>query len=201
VQPSFRFVNKGAVDCHKAEYNQESGNANNFMFRDDAWPYTNQLDTLALTTVTYNIETAEIYDADVEINTAQATFTTSDEPDRHEADLDSVVTHEVGHFLGLAHSEIDAATMRGIGYELGTTGLRTLASDDIQGICEIYPPGESIGSACEPRHGFSGECGTKDEGCALAGGVRPDGAGMTALAALIGLGSFARRRLRRREAR
>ena len=70
-------MNKGAVDCHKAEYNQESGNANLFMFRDDSWPYENPLDTLALTTLTYNVETAEIFDADVEVNTAEAKFTTS----------------------------------------------------------------------------------------------------------------------------
>ena len=43
---------------------------------------------------------------------------------------------------------MNAATMRGIGYQPGTTGLRTLAADDIQGICGIYPPGETIGSEC-----------------------------------------------------
>ena len=202
VQPSFRFVNKGAIDCRKAEYNQESGNANLFTFRDDDWPYVNQIDTLALTTVTYNVETASIYDADVEINTAQATFTTTEDPPPNGADLEAVVTHEIGHFLGLAHSEVNAATMRAIGYQLGTTGLRTLADDDIQGICEIYPPGEKIGSDCAPRHGFSRACGTADDGCTLASvGRRRRGLGVGAFAAAAGLGLFARRTRRRARTR
>lgn len=192
AQPSFRFVNKGAVDCRKAEYNQEAGNANIFMFRDDDWPYENQIDTLALTTVTYNVETAEIYDSDVEVNTAQALFTTTDVPPEKGADLDAVITHEIGHFLGLAHSEVNAATMRGIGYQLGTTGLRTLADDDIQGVCEIYPPGEKIGSECAPRHGFTGECGEVDEGCAVRG-TRRGSTGAAFAAAMMGLGLMVRR--------
>jgi hypothetical protein len=196
--PSFRFVNKGAVDCRKAEYNQEAGNANIFMFREDSWPYENQIDTLALTTVTYNVETAEIYDADVEINTAEYFFTTTPVPPDGGADLEAVVTHEVGHFLGLAHSEVNAATMRAIGYEPGTTGLRTLAADDIEGICEIYPPGKKLGSECAPRHGFSGACGEVDEGCALVRGERRRGAAFGTLAALAGATLILRRTRRAR---
>jgi hypothetical protein len=195
--PSFRFVNKGAVDCRKAEYNQEAGNANIFMFRDDDWPYTNQIDTLALTTVTYNVETAEIYDSDVEVNTADAPFSTTDEPpDDEHADFEAVITHEIGHFLGLAHSEVNAATMRAIGYQLGTTGLRTLAPDDIEGVCQIYPPDEKIGSECAPRHGFTGECGEVDEGCTLRSPNRGS-AGAGLFAACVSLGLFVRRTRRR----
>jgi hypothetical protein len=195
--PSFRSVNKGAVDCRKVEYNQDDGNANIFMFRDDSWPYENALDTLALTTVTYNVETAEIFDSDVEVNTAQASFTTTPTPPDDGADLEAVLTHEIGHFLGLAHSAVSAATMRSIGYELGTVGLRTLDDDDIAGVCSIYPPGEKVGKSCTPRHGFSGECGEADEGCALAYGMRDRGLGTAALAALFGFGLFARRVRRR----
>jgi hypothetical protein len=198
--PSFRSVNKGAVDCRKVEYNQEAGNANIFMFRDDSWPYENAIDTLALTTVTYSIETAEIFDSDVEVNTAQATFTTTPTPPEDGADLDAVLTHEIGHFLGLAHSEVSAATMRSIGYQLGTVGLRTLADDDIAGICSIYPPGEKVGSDCTPRHGFSGKCAETDDGCALVGNGRDRGFGTAAIAALFGFG-LVLRRFRRRTAR
>jgi hypothetical protein len=200
VGPSFRSVNKGAVDCRKVEYNQDSGNANIFMFRDDSWPYESAIDTLALTTVTYNVENAEIFDSDVEVNTAQALFTTTPTPPEDGADLEAVITHEIGHFLGLAHSEVSAATMRSIGYQLGTVGLRTLADDDIAGICSIYPPGAKVGSDCTPRHGFSGECGEADEGCTLVGARQNRGFGTAAVAALFGLGLIGRR-LRRRIAR
>jgi hypothetical protein len=195
--PSFRAVNDSPVDCHKAQYNPSSGNANAIMFRDEDWPYENAQDTLALTTVTYNVETAEIYDADIEVNTAEAPFTTTPVPPPNHADLESVITHEVGHFLGLAHSEVNAASMRAIGYQLGTTGLRTLADDDIQGICEIFPPGERISSSCEPRHGFSRECGVEDDGgCALAGPARPRSFA-SALGTFFAAG-FGLRRFRRR---
>jgi hypothetical protein len=192
--PSFRAVNVGAVTCRQAEYNQLDSNANAFMFRDKDWPYRNAIDTLALTTVTYNVETAAIYDADVEMNSAQATFTTTETPPSDAADFEAVVTHEVGHFLGLSHSEVDAATMRGIGYQVGTVGLRTLASDDIAGICEIYPPGERVSSKCSPRHGFSPECGTVEEaGCTLVARPRKASLATSALAALFAIALFARR--------
>ena len=143
-------------------------------------------------TQTVNVETAEIYDSDVEVNTAQALFTTTEVPPENGADLDAVITHEIGHFLGLAHSEVNAATMRGIGYQLGTTGLRTLADDDIQGICEIYPPGDKIGSECAPRHGFTGECGEVDEGCTVRG-VRRESGGAAFAAAAMAFGLMVRR--------
>jgi hypothetical protein len=195
--PSFRVVNKGGVGCRRAEYNQLDSNANAFMFRDENWPYRNAIDTLALTTLTYNVETAEIYDADVEMNAVDATFTTTETPPEGGADFEAVVTHEVGHFLGLSHSEVDAATMRGIGYQPGTVGLRTLAADDVAGICEIYPPGERVSSECTPRHGFSRECGQVEEGgCTLVG--RPGKASLaSALGALFAIGLFARRSRRR----
>lgn len=204
--PSFRVVDDGEIECARAEYNQQGPNANVFMFRDDDWPYRNTSgDALALTTVTYSVETAEIYDADVELNAVDTLFTVSDEPDEIVSDLRSVVTHEIGHFLGLSHSENHLAVMR-VGYNQGTTELRELTDDDIAGVCEIYPPGEISGS-CTPRHGFSSQCGSDgkkddDGGCSLRpSSARNDGnraraASMIALA-VLGLSLRRRRALRR----
>jgi hypothetical protein len=166
--PSLIVKDHGAVVCTKAEYNQEQPNANLFTFRDNDWPYMNAEDTLALTTITYNTETAEIYDADVEINSFDATFTTTDDPNLVNADLLSVLTHEVGHFLGLSHAPQRVATMYPE-YAPKDTHQRTLDADDAAGICEIYPPGRNVGAACEPRHGFSSECAVAEEdGCGIA---------------------------------
>ena len=75
-------------------------------------------------------------------------------------DLASVLTHELGHFLGLNHSDITAATME-TGYAATDDLRRSLEPDDIEGICAIYPPDRTVSShSCEPRHGFSGQCGT-----------------------------------------
>jgi hypothetical protein len=195
LPPSLLVQDRGAVVCNKAEYNQEQPNANLFTFRDRDWPYRNAEDTLALTTITYNTETAEIYDADVEINSFDATFTVTD--DLVSADLLSVLTHEVGHFLGLSHSPDDGATMYWQ-YAHKETHQRTLNPYDIEGICEIYPPGRSVAASCEPRHGFSSECAVaEDGGCGVARGSRGTVAyaGLAPLGLLLGL-----RRLRRRQA-
>ena len=53
-------------------------------------------------------------------------------------DLQSTLTHEIGHALGLGHSDIAEATMAPsiIG---GDISKRTLDQDDINGICALYP--------------------------------------------------------------
>jgi hypothetical protein len=195
--PGLIIADYSPANCSLAEYNQDQGNANVFMFRDEDWPYQGAEDTLALTTITYNTENAQIYDADVEINSADADFTTTDVEEDIRDDLQSVLTHEAGHFLGLSHDRESAATMFPT-YQTGYFHQRRLHANDIAGICEIYPPSNELaGNNCTPRHGFSRDCGEPEEsGCGLsrAGSNAPSAAG---LALLVGLG-LAGRRLRRR---
>jgi hypothetical protein len=161
-----RFL--GPVACHKVEYNQNGGNANIIMFDDAGWPYTDANNTLGLTTVTYNINTGELYDADMEINTAQQTLTVNGTVPPDGFDLLSIITHESGHFFGMAHSIDTHATMYAH-YTQGSTSLRNLSPDDITGICTIYPPdgtrttgmGQLPEGSCDPtpRHGYAAQCG------------------------------------------
>lgn len=58
--------------------------------------------------------------------------------DLREHDLQSVITHELGHALGLQHSADPRATMYYRSSD-GVTYLRTLAEDDIAGVCYLYP--------------------------------------------------------------
>ena len=51
-------------------------------------------------------------------------------------DVESVVTHELGHVLGLSHSDDTLATMFA-SYRVDG-GMRTLAVDDKLGVCELY---------------------------------------------------------------
>jgi len=201
--PAMRVDDLGPVTCAAREYNQDGGNANLIVFRDDAWPYAGQWSTLALTTVTYNLDTGEIYDADMELNSANVHLTVSDTD--VEFDLRSIVTHEAGHMLGLAHSAEEAATM-GRQYLPGEITLRDLTADDVAGICAAYAPAEPGSprdpTRCDstPRRGFQDFCGAApvDEGCTLHA---PAAGGRLALAGLgAGIGWLVHRRCRRRRA-
>lgn len=183
-----RFL--GPVACHQVQYNQSGGNANIIMFDDGTWPHNDSNNTLGLTTVTYNITSGELYDADMEINTAQVTLTVNGDVPPDGFDLLSIITHESGHFLGLAHSPDTHATMFAH-YTQGATTMRSLSADDVQGICAIYPPDETRSTAdgglpegtCDPtpRHGYSGSCGGGG-GCSASPEPARDGHSAIAMA-------------------
>jgi hypothetical protein len=206
------------VDCAEVRYNQNGPNQNVIVFRDADWPYSDPNNTLGLTTVTFNADTGEIYDADMEINASGKNLTVGDPVPIDGFDLLSVVTHEAGHFLGLAHATSSSSTMFA-SYKPGTTSLRSLADDDVAGLCEIYPSsternvapsvenGVVAATACDPtpRHGFGTACeenAPPDDGgggsCSVgAPGERSSGAGVVASAAFVlglGLVRGARRR-------
>jgi hypothetical protein len=118
--------------------------------------------------VSFNEDTAEIYDADVELLSSWTDFTIGDE--NVGVDLASVVTHEAGHFLGLNHTLELGATMRS-GHVAGTLGGRALSDDDRAGICAIYPEDRDFpgGKTCEPRGKYSPKCENQGCGCHLVG--------------------------------
>jgi MYXO-CTERM domain-containing protein len=163
--PRILVVEGPPAVCDQIQYNQMDGNTNAILYRDESWPYDTGgggVDTLALTTVTYELDTGAIYDADMEINTADNDFTLGNTG--VDFDLLSIVTHETGHFLGMAHTRDPGATMWP-SYSAGSTSLRTPSPDDVAGICAIYPPGGSI-CDCDPtpRHGFSVQCAAQQSG-------------------------------------
>lgn len=185
--PNIDVVDLGPVSCAAVEYNQYAGNANIITFRNTTWPYESSSHTLALTTVTFNTENAQIYDVDIEINAAEVQLTTTD--DGVQYDLEAILAHELGHFFGLAHSGDSSATMYAR-YKRGTTDLRTPEPDDYAGMCAIYPPGETGTCDPTPRRGLQTTCGDgspPDEGgCSIAHGTEP-----TPVWALVALIPFA----------
>jgi hypothetical protein len=191
--PHILLSDAGPVGCHVQEYNQDRGNANIIMFRDDDWPYAGVSTTLALTTVTYNLDTGEIYDADMELNSFGSDFTVGDTGIVF--DLLSIAVHETGHFLGLAHSPNSDATMFA-SYKEGDIELRSLSADDVAAICTVYPPAGPVDASCDdtPRHGFSSECGSEQPappdsggGCCAVAGSAPRGVPGPLACALLAL--------------
>jgi hypothetical protein len=211
--PSVSLMNEGPVACSTVEYSMVGPNQHAVIFRDAAWPYDDPYNTLALTTVTFETNTGELYDADIEINSAMTKLSLVAPPPSGAYDFDSIITHEAGHFLGLAHSSLDTAMM----YAFYQPGAPALTSDDVEGICTIYPPNGTratdqdagtgtlavitvTAAQCDPtpRHGFGSACGPlgtpapviTSGGCAIAGAVGAHGSNGARGSGAVGLAGF-----------
>ena len=208
--PSISLVDFGKVECAKPEYNKAQPNQNVITFHDSEWPYQNSgAETLALTTVFFSPETGEIYDANIEINSYQP----EDGPPKFvlgtprvgstQDDLNAVLTHEIGHFLGLSHSRVFDATM----YASYMPGMSTLADDDVAAICASLPPDRMTGDPGDPpgtpRHGFSRECAHAESGCCSStiGGKAPASGPLALWAFGLGLVGWRARGRAKRSAR
>ena len=149
----------GPITCDTAEFNKTKKNANIVLFREDEWPYVGAEDALGFTHLTFNANTGELWDADLEINAALYRFSVGDPVTDN--DLDSMLTHEAGHMLGLAHTLVADATMFAT-YTPGADTQRTLADDDVQAVCASYPADRTPSrTSCSPRYGFSDACGAE----------------------------------------
>jgi hypothetical protein len=180
-------------------YKEKGPNYNIWIFQDTVWPYDAVGENaIAITTTQFHPTTGEIYDSDVELNSLGNVFTLS--RTYVQIDLPSVVLHEAGHFLGLAHSNQLSAAVMSPTLEAGDASRRNLDPDDILGICSVYPPGP-LNPSCdpEPRHGFSTECGMTNSSCAVSRrrATHQNTGGTLFLAGLLLVATCRRRAVRR----
>jgi hypothetical protein len=112
-------------------------------------------------------------------------------------DFASVATHEAGHFLGIAHSDVPGATMYAR-YDQGQTSMRYVSPDDVEGICTVYRPDgdravlngkitQAPGCNPTPRGGYDVQCQKREASC---------GSASTSLAGAAIVVGLRRRRLR-----
>ena len=144
---------------------------------------------IAITLVAADGDSGEIVDADMLVNDGGFNFSDSEEaPADGRVDLRSVVTHEVGHFFGMDHSADVEATMYPDYSKSsdGPTAARTLAQDDIDGVCADYTD-VPVHATAEDR---------KDDGGGCAGGSSE----LIGLSGLFGLGRVVGAARRRRRA-
>ena len=170
---SLTFSPLADTTCNKVGYVKGGANVHVVTFKDDDWTYKGVDNTLAKTTVTFDAATGEILDADIEVNTANNPVTVGDTGVKF--DLQSLLTHEVGHLVGLAHSSDFDATMYA-SYEAGSTRIRALSPDDVRALCAVYPPGRAAKCVAEPRGGLATSCAAPPaEGGCATGPARPGG--------------------------
>lgn len=154
---------------HGDHYNPDGENY--VVWRQSDWPDGYER-VLAMTMLAYRKSTGEIVDADIDVNERDFDWTTTDNVSDVKSDVQNALTHEFGHLLGLAHSEDTSATMWRESSD-GDLDKRSLARDDVDGICDIYPialsnsglsqtdgTGPSMAATCSVSHTRSHANGT-----------------------------------------
>lgn len=132
---------------------------------------------LGYTSSTHNTQNGEVFDADVELNLNKVKHEHG--PEDWATVLGRIAVHEAGHALGLAHSPNTEAVMYE-SYSAAELYTRVLAEDDIQGICDLYPPDDGL--TCSPPS-YS-EAALDEASCADAAAQSASQAGACSLAAV-----------------
>jgi hypothetical protein len=127
----------GEVEALKAGYASCGNNRNEITFR-GSWSYMQE--AVAYTTLTYLADDGTLVDADIECNLDDFELTLYPADNPQAMDLQSVLTHEMGHAVGLDHSADGDSTMY-FSAPPGEVKKRTLSDDDRDGLCQLYPAG------------------------------------------------------------
>ncbi|MBC7429152.1 MAG: matrixin family metalloprotease [Bacteriovorax sp.] len=90
---------------------------------------------VGVTQVYFKNTSGEILEADILLNDA-VPFSLNINDEKY---LGNVITHEMGHFLGLGHSQVAGSTML---FSLAR-GENQISDDDVAGLYSIYPNGNS----------------------------------------------------------
>ncbi|MEM1024401.1 MAG: matrixin family metalloprotease [Myxococcota bacterium] len=134
---AFRFV---GADARFVPGFNEQGETRNAIALQQDWLY--DADAIAITVSTFTTD-GVLLDADIELNGASFDFVlVEDGCAEEQMDLGNVLTHEVGHLLGLAHppqTPSNRATTMFATSSPCETAKRSLSTGDVEGLCTIYP--------------------------------------------------------------
>lgn len=118
------------------------GENENGIYLLEEWPFDD--DRLAVTVSTYAAD-GTLLDADVLVNgthpfalVPEGGYVAQSESEIVPYDIASVVTHEIGHVLGLGENEEDAHSVMWPRIRRGDTSQRVLSDDDREGVLAIY---------------------------------------------------------------
>ncbi len=174
--PALATARQGLIACDAAEFNCEAGdqNSNLVVFRDQfiTGEFGLRPSVIALTTVTANLVTGQIFDADIELNSRDEDFSLGASGRAGRRDLRGVINHELGHLLGLSHSNVQGALMRA-SYE----GTVDPAADDAEAMCLSFEPGAGDPECSVEQLPPSTECLGPNTSCRTVSGGSGDADG------------------------
>lgn len=120
----------------KVGWKNDGSDANVIGWAEGDWSHDD--DMLALTFLHYSADSGVILDADILVNDESYAWVDATEDSADGGyDLANALTHEVGHALGLGHSDVVTATMYASSASM-ETAKRDLDADDEAGLREIY---------------------------------------------------------------
>jgi hypothetical protein len=103
--------------------------------------FTNEAQTLAVTLFTFTAPGGQMQRAVTLFNTKDTFTTDASLADGNTVfDLQTVATHELGHFFGLDHSGVVNAVM----FPFSPATRQQLSYDDVAGISNLYPSSQAI---------------------------------------------------------
>ena len=128
--------------------------ASNVVWFEDvaAWNARFSSTELARTILIHRTQSGALVDADIAVNLGGFDISASETCVVDRYDLRSTLTHEIGHFYGLDHSDVEGATMERRSVA-GDCSMRTLEADDIAGLCATYERAEPAEVEATPEPG------------------------------------------------
>ncbi|MEQ8279082.1 MAG: matrixin family metalloprotease [Deltaproteobacteria bacterium] len=121
---------------------------------DDLADFFDSPDLLAVTLTSFSRATGEIFDADILFNTVNFPFDDVTAAGLCQArnprpyDIRNTLVHEIGHFIGFDHVNVEGATMFPSAVNCETE-KRTLEPDDLDAVCTTYPK-DAPANTCAP---------------------------------------------------
>jgi Matrixin len=125
-------------------------------FRETGWDIQDKRDQIAITHLFTGAADPNVKDADIVINSSNFAFALDEDPEEtakfkalgdDRVDFEAAITHEFGHYIGLAHSlaplTIMAASKCGVVERCIADQqviARRLREDDELAVCTLYPP-------------------------------------------------------------